>query len=351
MSKESQQVASRTQFHREADQEVVNAASPDLSSIIELLKVSEERHRLIAEHANDVIWTMSLNGDITYVSPSVQRLRGISVEEAMHQTIEQIHPPASAKHSLEYFTALGAALENGTKPPEFKGELEYYCNDGSTVWTQVHVLPHVNDNGEVIEILGVSRDISESKAALQALQEAQSELMRVNEELLAATHKLERLSTTDPLTGAWNRRYLETVLPAEIARSMRYGQPLTLLMIDIDGFKHVNDQFGHQVGDEVLREVVARLQRRIRAEDVLCRWGGEEFMVLTPHSRLSGAQVLAEELREEVCSVPFAGVGIVTISVGVAEFDPERTLDSWLIRVDEAMYAAKEAGRNLVRAG
>lgn len=323
----------------------------DLAHLLEQLQVSEERHRLISEHANDVIWTMSLDGNITYISPSVERLRGISVEEAMSQTIDQIHPPDSAVHSIAYFNELGTALIHGSDLPEFKGELEYYCKDGSTVWTQVHVLPHLDEQGNVIEILGVSRDISESKAALIALQEMQTELLRVNAELVAATAELERLSTMDPLTEAWNRRYFENVLEGEVARAMRYGQALSLLMIDIDGFKNVNDQFGHHVGDLVLVGIVNRLQQRIRAEDVLCRWGGEEFMILTPHSRLQGAQALAEQLRRSIGCEPFAEVGTVTISVGVAEFDPERSLDNWLVRVDEAMYCAKEAGRNLVRAG
>ncbi|MDD2817406.1 MAG: diguanylate cyclase [Candidatus Nanopelagicales bacterium] len=323
----------------------------DLANVLEQMQVSEERHRLISEHANDVIWTMSLDGNITYVSPSVERLRGISVDEALTQTIDQIHPLSSAVHSIDYFTALGAAIHDGGELPEFKGELEYYRKDGTTVWTQVHVLPHLDEHGNVVEILGVSRDISESKAALIALQEAKDELLRVNAELVSATQELERLSTMDPLTEAWNRRYFEKVLEGEVARSMRYGQSLSLLMIDVDGFKNVNDHFGHHVGDLVLIELVSRLKQRIRAEDVLCRWGGEEFMILTPHSRLHGAQALAEQLRHVIGSESFKDAGTVTISVGVAEFDPERSLDNWLVRVDEAMYCAKLAGRNLVRAG
>jgi diguanylate cyclase (GGDEF)-like protein len=169
--------------------------------------------------------------------------------------------------------------------------------------------------------------------------------------LEAAQEELLRLSTTDPLTGAWNRRYLEGVLETEVSRAMRYGQPLTLIMLDIDGFKLVNDAFGHLQGDAVLVEIVRRLQKRLRSEDVLCRWGGEEFLILTPHGRLQGAQILAEELRQVIATTPFVGVGQVTASLGIAEFDPERTLDNWLLRADEALYAAKEAGKNLVRAG
>ena len=323
----------------------------EILDLAEQLRMSEERHRLVAENANDVIWTMSLSGDITYISPSVERLRGFTVDEAMSQTLDQIHPPESAIHTMAYFTALGTALASGAPAPEFKGELEYLCKDGSTMWAQVHVLPHFDSAGNIVEILGVSRDITDRKTALLALEESERRLQQVNSDLIAATNELQRLSTTDPLTNAWNRRYLQAVLESEVARSMRYGQPLTLLMLDIDRFKQVNDNFGHHVGDEVLVDIVMRIQRRIRAEDVLCRWGGEEFMILTPHARLQGGQVLAEQLREAIETRDFPHVGQLTVSVGVAEFDPERSLDNWLMRVDEAMYRAKEAGRNLVRAG
>ncbi len=140
----------------------------------EKLRVSEERHRLLADNALDVVWTMGPDGSITYVSPSVEKLRGFTPEEAMRQPIEEIHPPASQAISLGYFTKLFADLQAGRPPERFRGELEYRCRDGSTVWTEVMAIPIAGPDGAIAEILGVSRDLSERKAAEQALREAEA---------------------------------------------------------------------------------------------------------------------------------------------------------------------------------
>ncbi len=134
---------------------------------------------LLAEGTNDVVWTMSVTGEITYVSPSVERMRGITPEEARQQTLDQIHPPESAAISMGYFQDLYAALAEGREPPgDFRGELEYYRADGSTVWTEVHVMPRYGPGGELVEILGVTRDISERRAHEDAMRRAQREAER-----------------------------------------------------------------------------------------------------------------------------------------------------------------------------
>jgi PAS domain S-box-containing protein len=136
----------------------------------EMLRVSEQRHRLLAENARDVVWTMSTDGTITYVSPSVEKVRGFTPAEAMRQSIEEIHTPASQAISLGYFTRLQADLQAGRPPPTFRGELEYRCKDGSTLWTEVIVLPIVDSHGAVREILGVTRDLSERKRTEEAMR-------------------------------------------------------------------------------------------------------------------------------------------------------------------------------------
>jgi PAS domain S-box-containing protein len=126
----------------------------DGSQDTELLRQSEERHRLLAEHANDVVWTMSPDGLITYVSPAVEAMRGFTPEEAMNQSLEQIHPPESQAVNRAYFERLGESLKNGTPPEEFQGELEYYCKDGSTVWTYVQVIPHMDETSPAAQTDG-----------------------------------------------------------------------------------------------------------------------------------------------------------------------------------------------------
>jgi PAS domain S-box-containing protein len=134
---------------------------------------SQELLHLLAESSNDVVWTMSPSGEITYVSPAVERMRGVTAEEAKVQTLDEIHPPDSAAITLKYFTDLHTALAEGREPPRnFRGELEYFCKDGSTVWTEVQVTPRYGPDGALVEILGVTRDISERKSHEAALQEA-----------------------------------------------------------------------------------------------------------------------------------------------------------------------------------
>ena len=162
------------------------------------------------------------------------------------------------------------------------------------------------------------------------------------------------LAVTDQLTGLHNRRYMEGQLGALVKRATHGGDPVSALMIDIDHFKKINDNFGHDIGDEVLREFAVRLASNVRAIDLPCRYGGEEFTVIMPGARLEDAQRVAERIRLHVAGSPFRVSGgkellTVTISIGVATTVGEGdTPEALLKRADEAVYEAKAAGRNRV---
>ncbi len=158
-------------------------------------------------------------------------------------------------------------------------------------------------------------------------------------------HEIERLAASDPLTGLPNRRMFDATLDRELARSRRNGTPLALAVADVDHFKAVNDQHGHQVGDEVLRELAGALRRAVRQEDVVARYGGEEFVVLLPEADAGAALLVAERLRAaagEVRRLP------TTISIGVAVLDPGAGGAGLVARADTALYRAKAAGRDRV---
>ncbi|MDR9440353.1 MAG: PAS domain-containing protein [Halomonas sp.] len=159
---------------------------------------------------------------------------------------------------------------------------------------------------------------------------------------------LEYQASYDPLTGTANRRHIEPLMEHEARRASRYGTPCTLVMLDLDHFKAVNDTFGHDLGDEVLRRVVETLKERLRDTDVLGRWGGEEFIVLLPDTRGDHARQVAEQLRIRVEQTEMPEAGHVTISLGVSEYHPAESIKDWIKRADDAMYAAKKAGRNRV---
>ncbi|HTK34195.1 MAG TPA: PleD family two-component system response regulator [Caulobacteraceae bacterium] len=166
-------------------------------------------------------------------------------------------------------------------------------------------------------------------------------------------HSLE-LAVTDPLTGLHNRRYMSGQLSGLVRRATHGGESVAALLIDIDHFKRINDSFGHDVGDEVLREFAVRLATNVRAIDLACRFGGEEFVVVMPETGLDVAHRIAERLRQHVAGSPFRVAGVedplsVTISIGVACTDGETdTPDALLKRADEAVYSAKAKGRNQV---
>lgn len=156
--------------------------------------------------------------------------------------------------------------------------------------------------------------------------------------------------STDALTGLWNRAHFDHVLEKELGRSLRHKQPVSLILFDIDHFKHINDEFGHQAGDEVLREIALIGSAVIRSSDALFRWGGDEFAVLAPSTGYRGAAHLAESLRREAASHRFPAVGSLTLSLGVAEHTASNeSAESWFRRTDGMLYAAKGNGRNTVR--
>ncbi len=168
-----------------------------------------------------------------------------------------------------------------------------------------------------------------------------SDLKRVEEELRA-------LSITDSLTGIHNRRYFQDRLRAEMVRLNRTSGALSVIMLDIDHFKRINDRHGHAVGDGVLQELCKRISQRLRRSDVFCRLGGEEFMVLCPNTDDEQAYGLAMQLWQSLRDVPMEPVGIVTASFGVASWRVDEGIDGLLLRADSAVYVAKQAGRDRV---
>lgn len=164
--------------------------------------------------------------------------------------------------------------------------------------------------------------------------------------------ELVRIASLDFLTGLLNRREIFNRLYTEVCRVDRIDRPFSLIMVDIDHFKAINDQFGHTTGDKVLKHLAWILKKNLRDYDFVCRYGGEEFLVVTPETPLEVAHELAERLRRTVAETRFTIAAVplirITISAGVARFTKGERIESLLDRVDRALYRAKEAGRNRV---
>lgn len=225
----------------------------------------------------------------------------------------------------------------------------------ATVFCMVGLLVYVLSLGDVahIRIGQLRRTRQDREETARALQEANEALRQQLAQINRLQDQLREQAHRDPLTGQYNRRYFDTTLQRELLRCQRDGAPLSVLMVDIDHFKTVNDTHGHPVGDEVLRQVGLLLASHARAHDVVCRYGGEEFVLMLPQLPPTQALQRAEQLRSAVQNHGFVterGTLHITLSVGVASFPQHgRTPEALLHQADQALYQAKHNGRNQVQ--
>ena len=207
------------------------------------------------------------------------------------------------------------------------------------------VVPQTHSTREVQRL---SRTLDNMTRRLLTMNEAMEELVRQRTvELQHANQELERQASSDPLTGLLNRRGFDARLVTAVALAQRSGRPLSIITIDVDHFKRVNDTHGHEVGDNVLRNLAQQLKARLRVSDAVARLGGEEFVVLLPDTTAEAALQMARQLLEAVAGAARDDVGNITISAGVSALRPEDENGSAMLRrSDAALYAAKTAGRN-----
>lgn len=204
--------------------------------------------------------------------------------------------------------------------------------------------------------LKYSEELSQYKDYLEQLVDERTKELtqannRLNEEIVErvkAQNELERLATTDPLTLLINRRKFEELLDYEMERDKRYRTGLSFIFCDIDRFKLINDEYGHDAGDKVLKEFAKLLKNSIRASDIVARWGGEEFVLLIPNTTADIASVLAEKLRRTIDNHEFPIPCKVTASFGVTHFLGDDNQTAAIKRADVALYKAKENGRNRI---
>lgn len=263
---------------------------------------------------------------IVWANDVFYKQTGFSPAEVIGQSPRILQGPDT---DLAALRRIRVALE-GWKP--IRETVLNYRKDGTAYWNEFEVVPVANDQGWYTHWVSVQRDVTERK--------------RLEAELI-------RLTQTDVLTGCNNRRFFLHQLEKEIMRAKRYGRPLSLLMLDLDYFKQVNDTHGHHAGDQVLKSIVETLGKDAREIDTLARIGGEEFAIILPETDNKGAVDVAERLRRaiEMASHPLeTGHKVqITASIGAATIaSDELTSDGLLKAADFAMYQAKTAGRNRV---
>lgn len=223
----------------------------------------------------------------------------------------------------EFFKLLNNKIE------EYNNQFPYFNKEQNKTFhfsSRAKVL-ETNTEGKTSILYGIIEDIT--------IQESRKQ-------------ELQNLSQRDKLTGLYNRLKLDESLHVELERSQRYSNTLSLIIIDLDNFKSINDTYGHLQGDKALVKSTDILNSNIRKTDILGRWGGEEFMLICPNTNKNSAGILAEKLRICLERYPFEKIGTQTASFGVTEFKKDETLESFIYRADEALFEAKRNGRNRV---
>ena len=263
--------------------------------------------------------------EIVYVNKAFTTLTGYTPEEVIGKTPRLLQSSGTEAESKKI---IKQALQNHQP---VRVTIKNYAKSGREYWLDVSILALRNEAGEVTHFVAIERDVTEQKEL---------------------EHKLETLSRTDPLTGLLNRRSLEEYLAKEYSRFTRHAVKFSLLLLDIDHFKSINDQHGHTVGDRVLKMLAESCSDSLRKHDIVARYGGEEFCVVLPYTRCETAAILAEKLRTRIANQTLK-VGAeditVTASIGVSEIKAaDKTPDDILERADAALYEAKQSGRNRV---
>lgn len=308
---------------------------------------AELRTRLAAiEVAGDAFIITDRNGVVQYANAATRRHTGYSPEELRGQHTRIF---SSGRQSREFYAELWSTLRAGRV---WRGELINRRKDGTLYDEEMTIAPVRNDQGEIEHFAAVKRDVSEQHRIERELHAANRRLSEQLEEIRQLQRQLAEQATRDPLTGLHNRRYLDEHLPEAFARAQREGYPLTIAVIDVDRFKRINDTYGHAAGDEVIKALANHLRASVRDYDVCCRYGGEEFLLLLPHTAPQVARERLETLRRAFAELPVQHGALqiqATLSIGYASY-PEHAnkADELIGRADIALYRAKRGGRDRV---
>ncbi len=310
------------------------------------LEQSEKRFRALIEHSTDAITLIDRHGMVVYESPSAQLLTGYIAEERNGRSgFELIHPddlPAVKATLSDVLTHTGS-INNA--------QFRSVKKDGTVWWTEGTAINLLHEPAVQAIVINY-RDITERKTAEQALRDANDQLNVRVAEIEKLQAELREQALRDPLTGLYNRRYLGDALERELSRVKREKKSMSIIVMDIDHFKRINDSYGHQAGDQFLTAIADLIARHARSSDIACRYGGEEFLLVMPGAGVRTAARRAEELRVACMqiSIPHGGKKLnVTVSLGVAAYPLHgKEAEEVVIKADKALYKSKRSGRNRV---
>lgn len=311
------------------------------------LQQQTKEHLRVLENALDGILTTDQEGKIDFINGTFAAMLGQPPESMIGSPWELVAQPEERARLL-------TLVADSAGDSRFESDVRGHRPDGIPLFLHLVILPRFKEGAKcgyycfAIDVTPQRAYEAQLEHQMKLINEAREQLEARSHELEVANVRLRDLATTDGLTGLRNHRYFRERLMAETTRAQRYCLPLSILMVDVDYFKQFNDTFGHPAGDEVLRELSAILQSKVRSTDLVARYGGEEFAVVMPQTDTVAANMLAERLRKAVELTQWS-LAPITISVGGASFGGRfDTAESLLQAADDALYEAKRRGRNLV---
>ena len=325
---------------------LVACAIRDLSGRLQSGESLRVQATALRSAANGIVIT-DRTGTITWVNPAACAITGYPADELLGRHTRLLK---SGRHSPEFYADLWKTVLRGDT---WSGTIVNRRKDGSEYQEEQTIAPVVDEEGAITHFIAIKQDVTEQRRVQEALARANEALGAQVKEIEVLNSKLREQAIRDPLTNLFNRRYLDETILREMARASRAGLPLAVAALDIDRFKLVNDTHGHAAGDQVLQRMAEVLRAHVRASDLVCRSGGEEFVVLMPGATLPAALARAERWRAAFAAEPVVvreGAAVsCTVSIGVAlHRGRKETFDACLDRADAALYAAKRAGRNRV---
>ena len=318
---------------------------------------SDQQLHTLFELVSDGIWDWDANTGYVYRNPGWYAMLGYPAHSMANNVLtwENVIHPEDYPRVMAHFEAY---LERRTE--RYRIEYRCRCQDGSYLWVEDsgNVIAR-NEDGSVARMLGAHRNIDASKRLVAELQqknlslEAQvaertRELSWVNQQLQRQLDENRDLAERDALTRMANRYRLEKTLCQECERARRYRQPLSLIAMDLDDFKPINDCHGHARGDAALVDVAERIRSCLRPQDLAARWGGDEFAVVLPDTGLAEALQVAQTIAQRLAQIEPIGQCRLTMSYGVVQWQEGDEPISLLARADKALYRAKAAGKNAV---
>lgn len=318
---------------------------------INRLRKSQRVFNLTFEQVGSGMCQTDLDGYILDANQKYCDILGYSHDELIKLRVKDLTYPEDWEIDKVYKNQLF-----NYEIPYFSMDKRYYKKDGSLIWVTTTVTLMRGDAFEEDFLIGVVQDISKQKAAEALMIQNNEKLERLVSE---RTIKLEELNeqlmianTIDHLTSLYNRRFISNKISEEILRVSRTKSPFSLILMDVDYFKEVNDQFGHDCGDEVLKTLSRLLRKEIRNIDTLSRWGGEEFLILLPDTALEAAYQVADRIRLKVQNQPFVYEGAtfnLTMTFGISMSSENLSMKELIKMADRALYEGKQLGRNCVR--